>query len=158
MSDENGWKFQLSLKIGQHMLNVRADTWEAFQTALEAASKNATGILDVANTFSPSPPVVETPVPAPQPVTANVGNLQPGEIATSVRGVIPQPAKQKLDGSMGKPFTQILFGDGQKVNVFDTEQVVVAQAAMAQNRLVGATFVQKGQFKNLASLRLLGPA
>ena len=123
MSDENGWKFQLSLKIGQHMLNVRADTWETFQTALEVTNKNATGILDVANTFSPSPPVVETPVLAPQASGANsgemMGTIEKVDLVNGVSG-----PKSKSPGKPYKKYTVTI--NGQKCGTFDA---LVGQAA-----------------------------
>ena len=136
MSDDNGWKIQLSLKIGQHMLNVRAGTWDEFQTLMETTNKNATGIMDVIGTFSPAPTLEETfPAIAQAATQVQAPGGNPGELQGIVEKVdlvngVSGP-KSKSPGKPYKKYTVTISGltgstFSKKMGTFDA---LVGQAA-----------------------------
>jgi hypothetical protein len=159
MEDEQ-WRIQWSDKLGSAMLNLRGQTvadilkmqeevtqaWDAFKAFSALFGEAGRNGLPISH------PAAVPPPGALQTNHASVVGLQPGEVATHIKGVIPKVNKD------GKPYSQILFGDGNTINVFDAGHATLARTAFSEGRLVAILFVQKGQFKNLGSIRLLGAA
>lgn len=158
--EENEWRVQRSLKLGDELWNLRGREWADILKLQEEITQSWDAVKAFSVLFAEAPAAlpISHPAAAPPPGALKtdpqpVAGLQPGEIATNIRGVVPKTGK-----TSGKPYTELVFGDGSKVSVFDSEQVTLAQTAMAQGRLVAVSFVQKGMFRNIGSLRLLGMA
>jgi hypothetical protein len=158
--EDNGWKVQYSLKLGPHMLNLRADDWSNLIPLIQGTAENFDLLKTTAKLFEPEPhggfPVADIratpPVASITPPAPTHPTTVPGEAVTTVRGVFPKTGKS------GKGYTEILFDGGIKASTFDQEIHNAALIAQSQNRKVGVVFVEKGQFKNVGSLRLLGAA
>ncbi len=149
MSDET-WKFQASFKFGQgHLLNVRASDLTELVGFLRDLSSNASEIAAVSNAFSPTVPAA-TPAPAvtvPPPVSPT-----PIVSAESVLAVANVETKQPPGK---RTYIVVTFGDGKKASTFDTITRDAALTALNQKRNVAVTFVVKGQYLNIGTLRLL---
>lgn len=166
MTTDEGWIVQYSWKIGQDMLNLRADALEEFETRLDKIIEMAPKILSAAKTFQPQAnfPIGDaraTPPPAPTPTPA-APSAPPAadspETVTMVRSVTPRQGRVKPDGKPGQVFFELAFADGSKATTFNTDVFTMAQTALAQNRQVAVVFRRKGDFLNIDNLRLLGPA
>jgi hypothetical protein len=164
MSTDGSWRFQLSLKGGEPMLNVRADTIEDFIAALARLEEHREPILLAIASYAPPRP--ERPAPAATPGQAQA---RPQKATSGVDGAyrLPSPLAQEIgpvgingvdvastkrDGSpMKSPKYTVNFSNGKKFSTFDS---LVADAARElQGGLCYYTTVQNGDYVNLGMVR-----
>jgi hypothetical protein len=160
--EENGWKYQLSIKIGGkdgHLLNARANTSEEFGQMLDRLREGAPDILSAAAAFAP---VASSPAPAPaQYAVADVRATPPpaATAASPAQGQEVGPVTvEKIDqssgvGQNGKPYTRFMvqFSGNLKASTFDTLTAGAAKSLLGKLAYATLTKWEKGY--NLESVR-----
>jgi hypothetical protein len=128
-SQREDWHFQLSWKLGPHMLNVRADNMEQFREYLKALVEAPEMIVSALSTFDfqepkPTPAPVQQPLPAPAPAPAPKGDeVEVGPLT------ITKVEHQEGISAKGRPYTRhtIHLSSGVKASTFDALVADVAQ-------------------------------
>ena len=129
MSDTNatkdeGWKIQLSWKLGPHMLNVRGVDYDEFKALLLDLTSNPEMIIAALSTFDFEPPAPA--VPAPQVITAPAPTAKAAKDPNAGIEVGPVTVmgidRKDGIGKTGKPFVRftVSFSSGMKASTFDT--------------------------------------
>ena len=145
------WVFQLSLKDGSPMINVRSDTIEAFVKNIGELEQNKEPILVAIASFAPQKPEparpAATPAPAPvvspKPAGAEVGPVY-------VKG-ISKTALKKDGTPMRSPRFTVEFSNGKRLSTFD--EMVAGSAETLSGQQVYYSTETKGEFTNLTSVR-----
>ena len=154
-----GWKWQLSLKLGQHMLNVRADTFEEFRTSLGQMTDSPEMIVAALGSIEFEPPAPVYAAPA-QPFQPPLAQTAPSASSGPQKGQEVGPItvtsieeKQGISGPQsktpGRPFTkyEVTFGNGAlKASTFDT--LVSGAAKNLIGKSVYARVETKGKWGN----------
>jgi hypothetical protein len=160
--EENGWKYQLSLKFGGSLLNVRADSAEEFAADMDEVVKLSEAIKRTAGAYEPITPAASFPVSAPQYPIADVRAAPPPAPASA-----PAPAQgqevgpvtvEKIDqtsgvGQSGKPYTRFMvqFSGNVKASTFDSLTAGAAKSLLGKLAYATLTKWEKGY--NLESVR-----
>jgi len=158
------WIVQYSLKDGQPMMNVRADSVTAFFETLAEVAKGhqeialATSILttrkpEPARPAAPPPSSPSTAPSTPQQVPAASYVTPPG--AAEVGPVLIKSVSKsslKKDGTpMRSPRYTVEFSNGKRLSTFDTALGQSAETLSGQS--VYYSVEVKGEFTNLAEVR-----
>ena len=139
------WKFQISVKTGDTMVNVRAETPEEFDANLRFVDKNAAQLLAFAEALKPhtpmpttfgtgagSPTASQPPTSAPAPgfYSQNLNSPPPGAHRVQVVGV---ETKEGVSEATGKPWKKwsVKFSDGRQASTFDSLVASIALKAQA---------------------------
>jgi hypothetical protein len=145
------FKFQISVKFGEGMVNVRAKDAQEFADALAFAHKNAPQLLAFCEEFKPHKiPSFgggsATSAP-PEPAAAPFSN-PPGAHVTKVTGI---EEKSGISEKTGKPWTKwnVSFSDGRKAGTFDQLLVSVARKIFSEGSGCVAVCSQNGKYWNL---------
>jgi hypothetical protein len=161
MSEDNGWKWQLSLKLGGkdgHLVNIRAENWEEFAKVIQIAQENARNIWDAIKAFEPVAPVL-IPTPAQYPVADVRATPPAAPVAAPAQGQEVGPVTiEKIDqssgvGQNGKPYTRFMvqFSGNLKASTFDTLTAGAAKSLLGKLAYATLTKWEKGY--NLESVR-----
>jgi hypothetical protein len=149
------WRFQLSWKLGQHMLNVRAVSFEEFRDYLKALTEAPEMIASALSTFDFEPPAPVVPIqqalPAPAPKAA-AGGQEIGPV--KVTGYADKPGVSGPESkNPGKAYVrhQVTLEGGIEASTFDGLVANVAQTLLG--KLCYARLEQRGKYYNLVGIR-----
>src|SRR5574343_1068661 len=116
------FKFQISVKIADALLNVRAATPEEFDANLRFVDKNASQVLAFCNTFKALPPAqplsgggFSSPAPS-TPTGPAAGSFSPP--ARAVKIVSVEDNEGETNGKAWG-LTKIKLSDGRSASAFD---------------------------------------
>ena len=143
------FKLQLSIKIdGQHLLNIRSDSWMDFGELLEAAVKNAEYLQSVTR-------AVEGKAPAPVVTTANrpiaaLKETSPEFGPVKLAGV-ERVLLTKTGEKLRSPRFVVTFANGKKISTFDA--TIGGAAETLAGEAVFYAIEKKGEFTNLINVR-----
>ncbi len=123
---EGTWKYQLSLKIENHMLNFRADTIEEFVEGLARLEEHREPISVTIASYSPRKPEQSRPVVAtgPRPI------VSPGATSSEIGPLQIEGVEVRKAGKDLVPYANPLYivkWEGGSATTFDT---LIGKAAM----------------------------
>lgn len=148
------WRFQLSWKLGQHMLNVRADSIEEFRQSLKDLMDAPEMIVSALTSFE-----FEQPAPVPQAITAPAVAPRPQNGGTEIgpiklTGYADKPGVSGPESKTpGKPYVRhaVTFENGVEASTFDGLVASVAQTLLG--KMCFARLEQRGKYYNLSNIR-----
>jgi hypothetical protein len=155
VKDAEAWKFQVSLKVRDTLINIRADTVVEMKESLRGMANEAAEILSCIASFSPPAPPAQAPGPVQAPLAAPPAQAAPPVQTPEIGPALVESVEMetKVSKKNGKPYTRfIVVIGGVKMSTFDTVDGKAAQSLMGKNAYFTAEKTPDGYY-NLTSIR-----